>query len=712
MFYTKTGTQQFITDLGSPGNPGFFEPEGAQNFVFDPKCFYDHLAQRFVVISPEVYTSSQEAWIDIAVSDDTDPNGVWYRYRTNAVIESSPGVTHWWDYPGAGYDSQAYYVTSNLFGLSSGAGWGGVGYRIFNKTPMLTGQPVTFATLRDGASASVQVAQHFGTNIAPFFVSVNSSTSLKVQAITNPLTAPTLTQRTVTVPSHAGPGGPPTPGGTAVSVVDSRIFNVCWRNGMLYATHNIGVAGDRTLARWYQMNTGTWPTSGVITLVQSGDIDPGPGIHSFFPAIYANSNNDVGMVVGTSSATQNIAVAVTGRDATDPTGRMALPQIIKLGEFSGGGRWGDYYDIATDPTNDTTFWVIGEYRRTSSGWANWIASFTIGDFSQLQGYPDHAGNVIALTPVTIDVLSNDFSRNGSLLTIPTFQSTSQRGGTIARSVGTGPGGRDQLIYTPPAGVQATDSFTYTLSDGTNQQVVAVTAEVFNPALFRVSDSVLVTGAGLDARYYDLSAPTVLPDFTTLTPFLNTTVTTLNYVSTTGVFANSTRTDNVGALYTGFFLAPQTSLYTFYTNSDDGSALWIGNQRIVENDGTHGMIERAGTIGLQAGYHSIRIEFFEGGGGAGLIVSRQQYGFTKGVIPGANFVRGRACDDIDFNNDNSLFDPQDIDAFLSVYSEGPCIPANATCNDIDFNNDGSVFDPCDIDAFLLVFSEGPCTACGQ
>ena len=74
--------------------------------------------------------------------------------------------------------------------------------------------------------------------------------------------------------------------------------------------------------------------------------------------------------------------------------------------------------------------------------------------------------------------------------------------------------------------------------------------------------------------------------------------------------------------------------------------------------------------------------------------------------------GPTCDSIDFNNDTSLFDPQDIDAFLSVYSEGPCVPANATCNDIDFNNDTSLFDPCDIDSFLLMYSEGPCTPCGQ
>jgi hypothetical protein len=71
-----------------------------------------------------------------------------------------------------------------------------------------------------------------------------------------------------------------------------------------------------------------------------------------------------------------------------------------------------------------------------------------------------------------------------------------------------------------------------------------------------------------------------------------------------------------------------------------------------------------------------------------------------------------CDSIDFNNDGSLFDPTDVDAFLSVFSEGPCLPAGATCNDVDFNNDTSLFDPCDVDSFLLVFSEGPCTPCGQ
>jgi hypothetical protein len=86
-------------------------------------------------------------------------------------------------------------------------------------------------------------------------------------------------------------------------------------------------------------------------------------------------------------------------------------------------------------------------------------------------------------------------------------------------------------------------------------------------------------------------------------------------------------------------------------------------------------------------------------------------YTLGIIRVAGGTTGPVCDSIDFNNDTSFFDPTDIDAFLSVFSEGPCIPETQTCNDIDFNNDGSLFDPCDIDAFLLVFSEGPCTLCG-
>jgi hypothetical protein len=94
----------------------------------------------------------------------------------------------------------------------------------------------------------------------------------------------------------------------------------------------------------------------------------------------------------------------------------------------------------------------------------------------------------------------------------------------------------------------------------------------------------------------------------------------------------------------------------------------------------------------------------------LIVRRNGVGDVIGWVPAFGST-GPTCNDVDINNDGSSFDPQDIDAFLSVFSEGPCVPETATCDSIDFNNDASLFDPCDIDSFLLVFSEGPCTLCG-
>ena len=53
--------------------------------------------------------------------------------------------------------------------------------------------------------------------------------------------------------------------------------------------------------------------------------------------------------------------------------------------------------------------------------------------------------------VTIDVLANDADSNGDALTLFSFAAQSAQGGTLSRSVGTGPGGRDEIIYTPAAG---------------------------------------------------------------------------------------------------------------------------------------------------------------------------------------------------------------------------------------------------------------------
>ncbi len=66
-----------------------------------------------------------------------------------------------------------------------------------------------------------------------------------------------------------------------------------------------------------------------------------------------------------------------------------------------------------------------------------------------------------------------------------------------------------------------------------------------------------------------------------------------------------------------------------------------------------------------------------------------------------------CSTIDVNHDGSLFDPMDIEAFLSVYSGGPCVPDTACCISADFDQSGQVND-CDVLKFLNKYSEGACS----
>lgn len=129
----------------------------------------------------------------------------------------------------------------------------------------------------------------------------------------------------------------------------------------------------------------------------------------------------------------------------------------------------------------------------------------------------------------------------------------------------------------------------------------------------------------------------MPDFALLTPYMQTTVPDLNFADTQGNFATSGRSEYVGGVFTGWVDIPTPGTWTFYTSSDDGSKLWINDQLVVTNDDLHGMEESSGVITIAAaGKHSIRAEFFENDGGAGMIVSWQSSTVSKEVIPSGRF----------------------------------------------------------------------------
>jgi alpha-L-fucosidase len=88
----------------------------------------------------------------------------------------------------------------------------------------------------------------------------------------------------------------------------------------------------------------------------------------------------------------------------------------------------------------------------------------------------------------------------------------------------------------------------------------------------------------------------------------------------------------GLEYTGFISIPEDGVYGFFTDSDDGSRLYIGDTLVVDNDGLHGLAERKGVIALAAGLHPIRVTFFQKTGGVDLRVYYQGPNIAKRSIP--------------------------------------------------------------------------------
>ncbi len=71
-----------------------------------------------------------------------------------------------------------------------------------------------------------------------------------------------------------------------------------------------------------------------------------------------------------------------------------------------------------------------------------------------------------------------------------------------------------------------------------------------------------------------------------------------------------REDHFAVIYEGLLEVPTNGVYTFSTYSDDGSRLYLHDQLVVDNDGSHSARLRKGQVALKKGLHPIRIEYFE------------------------------------------------------------------------------------------------------
>jgi hypothetical protein len=397
-FHQKNGALDFDSSLA-----GFFSVLSPLTFTFDPKVIYDHTSGRFLVVTLEqtddaLGDPADTSRILLAVSDDSDPNGLWFM----TAIDSKTlidGAERWADYPGLAVDEEAIYVTANMFGFAGGAaGFGGVRLWIVAKGEgsggLYDGGTVTVGVFDPytvaGIATTTQPAHLFGvapTGLGTFLVSWGGITdgvneAVQVVRLDSPLGATSFTQAFVPVGNIDGlltalPAAPqaklagdPT---HSIDTNDRRALNAVWFQDSLWMTSTINPkggdpdAGEAT-AHWWEIDTTDVAALG---LADQGSIlgeDLAADSFTYFPSVAVNGAGHAAFGFSASAATTQAGSHYTTHLPTTAAGGNTGSGTLRSGvayyrrTFACGtvSRWGDYSGMAVDPL-DGCFWVYNKH---------------------------------------------------------------------------------------------------------------------------------------------------------------------------------------------------------------------------------------------------------------------------------------------------------------------------------------------------------------
>ncbi len=371
--YTRAGvnlsTTQFSTWWGTTaGTP------------FDPKCFYDRVAGKFVMLATSVGNGLANMYI--AVSQTSNPTGAWWKYTFDWRLDGTTATSNWGDYPGLGYSDNAIFINTNQYTIS-GNSYRYSKVRVLSKAQLYSGAAATYTDFvsllnADGTSAfTVKPARCLSSSASEYLLNTRSSSgsSVTLWRIDNAPPAPTLTRvATVSVGSYSVPPNAKQPGtGILIATGDCRTQDVVWRDGFVYTgfSERTGTTNPtRRAAIRYLKISSAGVVNKNITYTASG-------IAIFYPAVTADASNNMFMTFSRSSTTEYASMYRTGMLTTDAT--IQASALVKAGVASNtSGRWGDYSAIENDPLDDTDVWMYSGWANTSNRWATWNAATSFG----------------------------------------------------------------------------------------------------------------------------------------------------------------------------------------------------------------------------------------------------------------------------------------------------------------------------------------------
>jgi uncharacterized repeat protein (TIGR01451 family) len=428
-----SGTVQSFADFFPGMTHSLF---GLDDIISDPSVNYDAATGKWVISILDIDLQNDKGYLDVAVSSTTDPTAGWTKFQVDLtdghgpMIPGNAGSTLWGDFERFGTSATAYVWTVNMFtfspgGIDQNSLYDHVQVIAIDKSNLgnihavdLPSYDSTSGTIvhenllpahMDGAAATDGMWFAEETN---YGTTAGQANSLRLVHVANVLSAAPadFVNYSGTVPLYhfnvvLDPSGGnrawnngdanalAAQGGSAdlIDTNDTRMDSAFWRvvNGQehLVLTQTVNSDADPGIAkaRWYDFNTtaATDPTVNV-PLYQSGEINPGAGVFTYFPSADIDPAGDIGMTYVESSANEALSTYLAGKGLAEPS--------MEAGVLAAGGnsamtgpdgsphRAGDYsgttVDINTSGAPTNTFWSANEYAN-GGVWGTAFAQFTI-----------------------------------------------------------------------------------------------------------------------------------------------------------------------------------------------------------------------------------------------------------------------------------------------------------------------------------------------
>jgi hypothetical protein len=145
----------------------------------------------------------------------------------------------------------------------------------------------------------------------------------------------------------------------------------------IVAAHSISTKAGAGGVRWYEFRLDKKREP---YLFQQGTYAP-DGFYRWMPSIAMDKKGNIGVGYSFGGAPNFTGQRFAARLANDPKGLLSLHESILVdGEASQTAslRWEDYTTTAIDPSDDCTFWYVGDYlRKGSSSYSTRIGSFRL-----------------------------------------------------------------------------------------------------------------------------------------------------------------------------------------------------------------------------------------------------------------------------------------------------------------------------------------------